>query len=172
MRVFRVKDICLRTQRKLGFKTGPILVLKSIPFMAISSFWLRGRCSGWPGESALQLVTTGNGLSQFTRVRRHLRRTGARFAQECFELGGCSALSRLFCDCRASCTSSFYDVSFSHRIHIFPHDARSTRAQRGSGYNVCFNLGTCVLVPRALPAWASRCSNLNGIYLNRLRSGS
>lgn len=27
MRVFRVKDICLRTQRKLGFKTGPILVL-------------------------------------------------------------------------------------------------------------------------------------------------
>ncbi len=31
-----------------------------IPFMAVSSFWLRGLRSGWPGESAraLQLATT------------------------------------------------------------------------------------------------------------------
>ena len=31
-----------------------------IPFMAFSSIWLRGRCSGWPGESALQLASSYN----------------------------------------------------------------------------------------------------------------
>ncbi len=32
-----------------------------IPFMAISSVWLRGLRAGWPGESALQVVTIGMG---------------------------------------------------------------------------------------------------------------
>ena len=36
-----------------------------------------------------------------------------------------------------------------NRIHIFPHDARSTRAQRGSGYSVCIN--TFQPGSRALP---------------------
>ena len=43
-------------------------------------------------------------------------------------------------------------MRFSHRIHIFPHDARSTRAQRGSGYSECINTkcphtGTPMTVP-------------------------
>jgi hypothetical protein len=62
---------------------------KSIPFMAISSFWLRGLRSGWPGESALQLVTTGMGYGS-VGTRASVTDPQLRYL-ECFELEGCSA---------------------------------------------------------------------------------
>jgi hypothetical protein len=37
--------------------------------MAFSSIWLRGLRSGWPGESALQLVSTGMGYEMRHRHR-------------------------------------------------------------------------------------------------------
>ena len=52
-------------------------------------FGLDGRCSGWPGESALQLVTTGMGYGS-VGTRASATDPQLRYL-ECFELEGCSA---------------------------------------------------------------------------------
>ena len=143
MRVFRVKDICLRTQRKLGFKTGPILVL-IYRFLSWHSRPLASRLSfgvAWgirPPASYIRewafSVYASSAISsphrRTLRARVFLESWGAARHDRASSATVEHPARHLF----RTCVSP-------NRIHIFPHDARSTRAQRGSGYNVCFNLG-------------------------------
>ena len=87
---------CLSRQRYLPTNPKKTLVQnwtdlgsKIDSFHGISSFWLRGLRSGWPGESALQLVTTGMGYGS-VGTRASVTDPQLRYL-ECFELEGCTA---------------------------------------------------------------------------------